>query len=156
MKQKMSQEKRITTRLTAIIMGATLMGFIPSIHVNNIDGHTQVSIQMMNSAYAKEIGNFQKPSLKGYGFNAKWNIDWDEDGRVDSTIINYKNSKGDVVARVYKIGTNKVWMTGLDSNGDNDSNILKNYNLVDTNNDGMFDTMYNMTEDIPLPKWVMK
>ena len=112
------------------------------------------SIVVVSMGFAAEKGTFQPPSLKGYSFDKKFNIDWDEDGKIDTTIRNYKNSKGDIVAKFHKKGTNKIWACGIDSYRDDDSDITKNYTLVDTNNDGKFDTRYDMVEDMPLPNWV--
>ena len=133
MKQKTSLEKKISTRLTAIVVGATLMGF---------------------SAYAKEIGNFKRPSLKGYSFDKVFYMDMNEDGTNDTKIEIYKNNNGDKVLKSYKKGTNEIWSWGLDSTNDNNSNIQKNYIVVDTDGDGSFDTKYKLEEEIPLPSWV--
>lgn len=114
------------------------------------------SMMIVSMGFSAEKGNFHPPSLKGYSFNAKWDIDWDEDKRVDTTIKNYKNTKGDSIAKLYKKGTSKIWAWSLDSYGDDNLGIIKNYTLIDTNNDGKLDTRYSMDEDIPLPSWVEK
>lgn len=130
------------------------MGVFPSVHITDVKGQTQVSMQMMNYAYAKEIGSFKKPSLKGYNYITQWYHDIDEDGNKESLVKLYKNSNGDSISILYKKGTSKVWSWSLDTTGDNDSDITKNYGIVDTDNDGKFDTRYNLSKDVPPPSWV--
>ena len=154
MEQKRNLRKRIINGLASIVLCATLMGFSPSAHFNNVDGHTQVRMQMMNSAYAKEIGNFKKPSLKGYSFQQAWDDDWNENGIKDTTIKLYKNSRGNAISKAYKKGSNQIWGWSLNTNNDNNKNILKNYVIVDTDGDGDFDTRYSLNDDVPLPSWV--
>lgn len=114
------------------------------------------SIIIVSTGFAAEKGNFKIPSLKGYNFDIKWNDDWDEDGKVDTIIKNYKNSEGDSISKAYKKGTNRIWAWSLNTANDNNSNIVKNYVIADTNDDGNFDTQYSLDEDVPLPSWVEK
>lgn len=106
MKLNISQKKKIVTRITAIVTGITLMGF---------------------SAYAAETGNFKKPSLKGYTYQMQWLSDWDKNGINETRTKLYRNSAGNENAKLFKKGTNKIWGYLLDTYGDDDSDITKNY-----------------------------
>ena len=130
MKQKRSQEKKILTRLAAIVMGAILMGF---------------------SAYAKEVENFKKPSLDGFWHYGDVSVDKDKDGVKESVISFYKNSQGDKILKTRT--NNQIWKWGEKSHNypQDKDNITKNYIIIDTDCDGKFDAKHNLESVDSIP-----
>ncbi len=144
MKLKISQKKKIVTRITAIVMGVTLMGF---------------------SAYAAERGDYKGPKKisesykydkRLYSYNQTINQDLDKDSSNgnETRTVSYRHNSGDLVVKYSKKSTpSKIWGWNIYSPDSDIGDISKNHFLVDSNDDGNFDLKYKLTEDVKIPDW---
>lgn len=99
---------------------------------------------------------YEKPSLDGYDYVGSMPYDADDDGVKESSLTMYKNSQGD---KIFKTKTNgEVWTWAKKShNYSQDKNdITKNYAIVDSDCDGVFDTKYDTTTNIDFPSCLKK
>lgn len=88
--------------------------------------------------------------MEGFVKIQEYDGDGDNDGKKETRIRRFKNLNGD---RMFTMTTNdQLWAWSLDSVGDEDSQIDKNYVLRDGDCDGFFDERYRLDEAFNLPE----
>ena len=96
-----------------------------------------------------EKGVFFQPDLQGYTLENEYDDDGDGDGVNETHIRRYTNSAGDSAFSMSTGGT--LWAWSLDTNGDDDSDIHKNYVARDSNCDKVFDERYSLDAEFHVP-----
>ena len=99
-----------------------------------------------------EKGVFFRPDLEGYTLENEYDDDGDGDGVNETHIRRYTNSAGDSAFSMTTGDT--LWAWSLDTKGDDDSDIHKNYVARDSNCDKVFDERYSLDAQFHVPDCV--
>jgi len=99
---------------------------------------------------AAESGSFAAPDMEGFVKIQEYHADGDENGVKETLVRRFKNLSGD---RMFTMTTKEnLWSSSLDTAGDDDSQVEKNYVLRDSDCDGSFDERYTLDEQFRLPE----
>jgi len=101
------------------------------------------------AAGSMEKGMFFKPGLPDYQLHNEYDDDGDGDGIKETHVRRYINSKGDSAFSLTTHDT--LWAWSLDTKGDDDSDIHKNYVIRDSNCDKVFDERYSLDAEFHVP-----
>jgi hypothetical protein len=96
-----------------------------------------------------ERGVYFQPELEGYALHNEYDDDGDGDGVNETHVRRYINSTGDTAFSMNTGG--EVWAWSLDTKGDDDSDIHKNYVVRDSNCDKVFDERYSLDAQFHVP-----
>jgi hypothetical protein len=91
-------------------------------------------------AQLAHAAGYVPPSLEGFKFKYKEEIDFDLDGINDELSTYYKNSKGDEIASDSDLKTGKVFAWSLATKGSDLGNPALNFTIIDFDGDGIFET----------------
>lgn len=100
----------------------------------------------------KERGIFKQPSLSGYKFEEKANIDMDNDGIDETLVEKWINQKEQIILKFTTQG--KIWAWAVFGNPSNREDGINNYSLVDSEGKGTLDMKYPIYEKFPFPDWL--
>jgi hypothetical protein len=96
-----------------------------------------------------EKGVFFRPELPDYQLHNEYDDDGDGDGVKETHVRRYINSVGD---SAFSLTTHEtLWAWSLDTKGDDDSDIHKNYVIRDSNCDKVFDERYSLDAQFHVP-----
>jgi len=94
-------------------------------------------------------GMYFPPGLPDYQLHDEYDDDGDGDGIKETHVRRYINSKGDSAFSLTTNGT--LWAWSLDTKGDDDSDIHRNYVIRDSNCDKVFDERYGLNAQFHVP-----
>ncbi|UCE75597.1 MAG: hypothetical protein JSU62_06700 [Gammaproteobacteria bacterium] len=94
-------------------------------------------------------GMYFKPDLSGFGLHNEYDDDGDGDGIKETHVRRYINGAGDTAFSMTTHGT--LWAWSLDTKGDDDSDIHKNFVIRDSNCDKVFDERYSLDAQFHVP-----
>ena len=106
-------------------------------------------VATMGSAKAVEQGAYTPAAMDGFVKVQEYDADGNEDGTRETRIRRYRNLDGDKVFDMVTQG--KLWAWSLDSYGDDDTDLEKNYVIRDSNCDGEFDERYTIDAEFKVP-----
>ncbi len=90
-----------------------------------------------------------KPELKEFTLHNEYDDDGDGDGVNETRVQRYINKQGDTV---FSMTTgDRLWAWSLNTQGDDDTDIRKNYVIRDSNCDGVFDERYSLDAEFHVP-----
>lgn len=114
------------------------------------------SMIILNFSFAGEKDNFYPPNLDGFWHYGDVFTDLDEDGVKESVVSFYKNSKNDKITKSVVDG--KIWRWAEKSHKyPHDKNdISKNYVIIDSDCNGVFDTKYDLETEYDFPACLKK
>ena len=96
-----------------------------------------------------EKGMFFKPNLEGFALHNESDADGDGDGVNETHVRRYINKAGDTV---FSMTTNdKLWAWSLDTKGDDDSDIKKNFVIRNSDCNSVFDERYSLDAEYHVP-----
>ena len=98
---------------------------------------------------AMQKGMFFEPDLSGFSLHNEYDDDGDGDGVNETHVRRYIDSKGDTAFSMTTNGT--LWAWSLDTKGDDDSDTHKNYVILDSNCDKVFDERYSLDAQFHVP-----
>jgi hypothetical protein len=96
-----------------------------------------------------EKGMYFPPEMPGYELHNEYDDDGDGDGIKETHVRRYINSAGDTAFSMTTRGT--LWAWSLDTKGDDDSDIHKNFVIRDSNCDKVFDERYSLDAQFHVP-----
>lgn len=96
-----------------------------------------------------EKGVYFRPELPDYELQTEYDDDGDGDGIKETHVRRFLNSTGDSAFSLTTNGT--LWAWSLDTKGDDDSDIHKNYVIRDSNCDKVFDERYSLDAQFHVP-----
>ena len=99
------------------------------------------------SAGVANAEQFEPPKLDGFTLHAESAADGDGDGKNETHIKQYFNTKGDSIVSMTTKG--RLWAWSLDTR-DNESGV-HNYVIRDSNCDGVFNEVYGLDEEFHVP-----
>jgi len=94
-------------------------------------------------------GMYFPPELPDYELHNEYDDDGDGDGIKETHVRRYINSAGDSAFSMTTHGT--LWAWSLDTKGDDDSDIHKNFVIRDSNCDKVFDERYSLDAQFHVP-----
>lgn len=94
-------------------------------------------------------GMYFPPELPDYQLHNEYDDDGDGDGIKETHVRRYINSAGDSAFSMTTNGT--LWAWSLDTKGDDDSDIHKNFVIRDSNCDKVFDERYSLDAQFHVP-----
>lgn len=101
------------------------------------------------SVTAMEKGRYEAPDIEKYVSTGQSDGDGDGDGIRETHITRYRNLSGD---RVFSMTIdNRLWAWSLDTGGDDDADVRRNYVIRDSDCDGVFDERYRIDEEFHVP-----
>ena len=100
-----------------------------------------------------EKGVYFQPELEGYALHNEYDADGDGDGLNETHVRRYINTAGDSAFSMTTGDT--LWAWSLDTKGDDDSDIHKNYVVRDSNCDKVFDERYSLDAQFHVPDCVV-
>jgi hypothetical protein len=99
-----------------------------------------------------EKGVFFRPDLEGFKSEDEYDDDGDGDGIKETHVRRYIDDAGN---SAFSLTTNDItWAWSLDTQGDDDSDIHKNYVVRDSNCDGVIDERYSLDAQFHVPDCV--
>jgi hypothetical protein len=90
---------------------------------------------------------FTPPDIEGFNLHDERDADGDDDGKNETRIRQYLNSKGDSI--VSFTSNERLWAWSLDTH-DNDSGV-HNYVIRDSDCDAVFDEVYSLDDEFHVP-----
>ncbi|MGD8854662.1 MAG: hypothetical protein PVI28_20045 [Gammaproteobacteria bacterium] len=101
---------------------------------------------------AVQKGVFFAPDLEGFTLENEYDDDGDGDGVNETHVRRYVDDAGN---SAFSMTTNDIaWAWSLDTQGDDDSDIHKNYVVRDSNCDGVIDERYSLDAEFHVPDCV--
>ncbi len=94
-------------------------------------------------------GMYFPPELPDYELHNEYDDDGDGDGVNETHVRRYINTAGDTAFSMTTQGT--LWAWSLDTKGDDDSDIHKNFVIRDSNCDKVFDERYSLDAQFLVP-----
>jgi hypothetical protein len=102
--------------------------------------------------WGAEDGFFRGPGMEGFVKIQVYEADGDGDGANETLVRRFRNIAGDSMFTM--TSGKQLWAWSLDSVGDDDSRIDRNYVLRDSDCDGRFDQRYSLDEEFTPPDCV--
>ncbi|HHJ17054.1 MAG TPA: hypothetical protein ENJ80_10185 [Gammaproteobacteria bacterium] len=101
------------------------------------------------TAASVEKGMYFKPGLRGFAVHNEYDDDGDGDGINETLVRRYINERGDTA---FSMTTgDHLWAWSVDTRGDDDADIHRNYVIRDSNCDGIFDERYSLSAEFHVP-----
>jgi hypothetical protein len=106
--------------------------------------------QPESSGPAVSKGDYAAPSLDRFLLVSSSDEDGNEDGVNETHVRRYRSPEGD---RIFSMTSqDRLWAWSLDTHGDDDKDVERNYVIRDSDCDGRFDERYSMDQQFLLPE----
>ncbi len=106
------------------------------------------------SLFAAVKGVFKAPAISTFILHGENDGDGDGDGVKETHIMRYLNRAGDSVFSM--ASGEQLWAWSLNTNGSDETDLNKNYVILDSNCDGIFDEKYRLDEEFHVPECISK